>query len=128
MYKKLITITITGILAAQLAGCVTYMGMTASSTPLEGKKIEKNLGPSEGFSDYGYSLLGLWTLTQPDMDIAINDAVATEEGDALINIRWYEVSYYALIFSMNRIVVKGDVIKFAPAEAEKQAGKPAKNR
>ncbi|MDH5719179.1 MAG: hypothetical protein OEZ13_01025 [Spirochaetia bacterium] len=92
--------------------CVTPMGMTASSTPLQEKIIEENRGKAEG-SDSVYSLLFFIPLGYPDIDKAIENAVKSKEGDALINLRWYEKKYEFLIFGKTSIVVTGDVVKFS---------------
>ncbi|MCX8123901.1 MAG: hypothetical protein N3F66_07020 [Spirochaetes bacterium] len=107
-----IAIIITGI--AFLHGCVTPMGMTSSSTPLHNKVIIENLGQAQG-SDWSWSLFGLWSVGRPDMDNAINEAIASKNGDALINVRWYQKHYYFVLFSVTKVIVTGQVIKTAPA-------------
>lgn len=91
-------------------GCVTPMGMTSSSTPLHNRVIVENLGSSEG-TDWSWSLFGLWSVGRPDIDKAINEAIASKNGDTLINVRWYEKSYYFIFFSINKIIVTGQVVK-----------------
>lgn len=96
--------------------------MTASSTPLHNKVIVENLGQSEG-SDWSWSLLGLWSIGRPDIDKAINEAIASKNGDALINVRWYEKHYYFVLFSVNKVIVTGQVIKTAPIALNEPAKK-----
>ncbi|NMB65960.1 MAG: hypothetical protein GYA16_13940 [Spirochaetes bacterium] len=102
-----------------LTGCVTPMGMTASSTPLHNRIIVENLGQAEG-SDWSWSLFGLWSVGRPDMDRAIDEAIASKNGDALINVRWYEKHYYFVLFSITKVIVTGQVIKTAPVETKEQ--------
>lgn len=102
-----------------LTGCVTPMGMTASSTPLHNRIIVENLGQAEG-SDWSWSLFGLWSVGRPDMDRAIHEAIASKNGDALINVRWYEKHYYFVLFSVTKVIVTGQVIKTAPVETKEQ--------
>jgi hypothetical protein len=107
------------ITALALLSCVTPMGMTSSSTPLHNRVIVENLGQAEG-SDWSWSLLGLWSVGMPDMDKAINKAIASKNGDALINVRWYEKHYYFVLFSVTKVIVTGQVIKTAPFETKEQ--------
>ncbi len=105
-----------------LTGCVTPMGMTASSTPLHNRVVVENLGQAEG-SDWSWSLLGLWSMGRPDIDKAINQAIESKNGDALINVRWYEKQYYFVLFSVTKVIVTGQVIKTAPLETKEPAKK-----
>lgn len=102
-----------------MIGCVTPMGMTSSSTPLHNRVMVENLGPAEG-NDWSWSLLGLWSFGMPDMDKAINNAIASKNGDALINVRWYEKHYYFVLFSVTKVIVTGQVIKTEPVETKEQ--------
>lgn len=102
-----------------MTGCVTPMGMTSSSTPLHNRAIVEILGQAEG-SDWSWSLLGLWSVGLPNMDKAINKAIASKNGDALINVRWYEKHYYFVLFSVTKVIVTGQVIKTVPVETKEQ--------
>ncbi|MEW6527838.1 MAG: hypothetical protein AB1444_14370 [Spirochaetota bacterium] len=116
--KKIAPILII-IVTAFFNGCVTPMGMTASSTPLHNRIIVENLGQAEG-SDWSWSIFGLWSVGRPDLDTAIHKAIASKNGDALINVRWYEKQYYFVLFSVTKVVVTGQVIKTAPIETKEQ--------
>lgn len=120
MKKYLLIIII--IAVAFFTGCVTPMGMTASSTPLHNKVIAENLGQAQG-SDWSWSLLGVWSVGRPDIDKAINEAIASKNGDALINVRWYQKHYYFVLFSVTKVIVTGQVIKTAPAQSTQPATK-----
>lgn len=112
--KKIILILLSLFLAALLGSCVSPVGLTSSSTPLQGKIIEENLGASEG-SHGSVAVLGLYSIGRPDIDIAIDEAVKKKGGDALINVRLYESTSYFLLFSYTKVIVKGDVIRFSSA-------------
>lgn len=112
--KKIVIILSSLSLAALLSGCVSPIGLTSSSTPLQGKIIEENLGASEG-SHGSVAVLGLYSIGRPDIDIAIDNAVKKKGGDALINVRLYESTSYFVLFSYTKVIVKGDVVRFSAA-------------
>jgi len=114
------------MLACTFYACVTPMGMTSSSTPLEGKRVASNLGKAEG-RDSAWSVLGLWSIGRPDIDKAIEEAVKSKNGDAIINVRWYEKTYYFVFASYTELIVLGDVIKFEAVEEPEKPEKAEKN-
>jgi len=115
LYMKKITIILSSLsLAVMLGSCVSPIGLTSSSTPLQGKIIEENLGASEG-SHGSVAVLGLYSIGRPDIDIAIDEAVKKKGGDALINVRLYESTSYFVLFSYTKVIVKGDVVRFSSA-------------
>ncbi|PKL37533.1 MAG: hypothetical protein CVV44_14385 [Spirochaetae bacterium HGW-Spirochaetae-1] len=111
-------LTILSLSLTVLTGCVTPMGMTASTTPLQGKEMEM-LGKAEG-SDTVWSVLGVFPVRRVDIDKAIERAVAQKGGHALINVRWYETTYYFILGSVDKLTVTGDVVRFVEP---KPAGK-----
>ena len=98
-------------LVFSLNSCITPRGMTSSSTPLQGKKITENLGKAEGSSG-SISILSLYSIGRPDIDIAIEEAVKSKNGDALINVRMYEKTWFFLLVTYSKVIVEGEVIKF----------------
>jgi hypothetical protein len=112
--KKIIIILSSLSLAVLLGSCVSPIGLTSSSTPLQGKIIEENLGASEG-GHGSVAVLGLYSIGRPDIDIAIDEAVKKKGGDALINVRLYESTSYFVLFSYTKVIVKGEVIRFSSA-------------
>ena len=112
--KKIIIILSSLSLAVLLGSCVSPIGLTSSSTPLQGKIIEENLGASEG-SHGSVAVLGLYSIGRPDIVIAIDEAVKKKGGDALINVRLYESTSYFVLFSYTKVIVKGEVIRFSSA-------------
>lgn len=97
--------------------CITApRGMTSSTTPVAGREYQV-LGKAEG-SAGSLSSVHLvlrqfgWTINRPDIDEAIQNALKAKNGDALINVRWYEKNYYFILFTYTSVVVTGNVIKF----------------
>jgi flavin-binding protein dodecin len=102
-----------------LQSCVTSMGMTSASTPVDGKEMEL-LGKAEGRSPRVFTILSVYQFGRPDFDAAISDAVRQREGDALINVRWYEVTSYFVVVTTHHLVVTGDVVKFKEPPARRK--------
>jgi len=121
--KTIIAICAIAISAA-LSGCsTTPISMAASNTPLQGIQVKENLGKTEG-TNSAVSVLGLFMIGHPDLEIALKAAIKAKEGDALINIRCYESYKYFLIFSLTTVIVEGEAVKFADiAETPAPKGK-----
>lgn len=99
-----------------IAGCTTSpVCVTSSVTPMSGKTVTQNLGKCEG-KDTAYSVLGLFMLGRPDLDLAIKDALSQKGGDTLVNVRCYETLNYFLLFSINTVTVEGEAVKFSADE------------
>jgi len=98
---------------------VTPVGLTSSTTPVQGRVIAENLGPSEG-SDGCFSVMSLFSIGRPDIDQAIQEAVGKKKGDALINVRIYEKTIFMLLVTYTEVIVRGDVIRFAKEEVKKR--------
>lgn len=104
------------VLILIIAGCTTSpVCVTSSVTPMSGKTITQNLGKCEG-KDAAYSVLGLFMLGRPDLDLAIKDALSQKGGDTLVNVRCYETLNYFLLFSINTVTVEGEAVKFSADE------------
>ena len=65
-----------------LAGCVSPMGMTASTSPLEGRKTEI-IGKTGGCSNWAGAVFGLWTVKRADINRGIENALLME-SDVMI--------------------------------------------
>jgi len=110
------TIIYTALLASVLifSSCSTSpICVTSSVTPMQGKIVAENLGKAEG-KDTAFSILGLYMIGRPDLDLAIKSALLSKGGDTLINVSCYETFAYFILFSTNTVKVEGDAIKFAP--------------
>ena len=71
------TILLIAISALLLTGCVSPMGMTSSTTPLDGKEIEV-IGKVGGCSNWAGSVFGLWSVNRADINRAIDNALKME--------------------------------------------------
>jgi opacity protein-like surface antigen len=99
-----------------LVGCATIpQGTAPSASPLiseDGKPRQYQvLARAEGNAGH-FTLFGFIPLGRSDIDAAIHDAVATYQGDNLINVRYYVNSAYYFIGTSTSITVQGDVIKY----------------
>ena len=111
----------TGLL---LSACSTSpVCVTSSLTPLQGETVTENLGECNG-SDTAFSILGIFMLGRPDINLAIQEALDSKKGDTMINVRCYETYGYFLFFSTSTVTVEGDAIKLAePAVTDDKKGK-----
>ena len=114
------------IALAALSGCITPGGITASNVPIQEKKYEV-IGPSDGKSNYSWALFGVWSFGKPDIAVAVQNAVNKKQGDAMINVQWYQQTYYFVFFSLHRVYVIGDVIKFTDGKEENKSDESGKN-
>jgi opacity protein-like surface antigen len=99
-----------------LVGCaIIPQGTAPSASPLvseDGKPKEYQVvGRAEGNAGH-FTLFGFIPLGRSDIDAAIQDAVATYQGDNLINVRYYVNSAFYFVGSSTSITVQGDVIKY----------------
>lgn len=107
---KITIVFITGMLFLCI-GCSTKpVCLTYSITSLDDKVITENLGRVEG-EDRAFAVFDLLMLGAPDIDKAIDKALAVKDCDTLINVRCYEVYRYYILFSTTKIVVQGDAVK-----------------
>ena len=107
------------------SSCITVpITVTSSTTPLHDKKIGENLGKTKG-SDLTGSVFCLWMVRRPDIDKAIERALKKKGGDALINVTCYEESMYFILFSLTKVIVEGEAVKFAK-ETDKSEEKNGK--
>jgi hypothetical protein len=91
----------------------TPISYTASVTPMEGKRIVENLGKTEG-KDSAYSILGVYMIGRPDLDLALKSAIEKKGGDTLINVSCYEIYSWFILFSKTTVSVEGEAVKFIP--------------
>ncbi len=115
--KRIIYFTLIIITVISLNSCITTpVCLTPSNTPLVNREVEANLGPVSGSSGVwsfnGFSILGLWMFGRPDIESAVQNAIAEKEGDALINVRCYETFRYFILFSLSSVTVEGEAVRF----------------
>jgi len=101
--------------------------VTSSVTPMQGKVVAQNLGKVYG-TDTAVSILGLFMIGRPDLDIAIKSALQSKGGDTLINVSCYETWGWFLLFSTTTVKVEGEAIKFAVDEESSKDKKKDKKR
>ncbi len=99
------------------AGCTMVPGGVApSNTPINGRSYTE-LGMADRTDSRVY-LLGVIPVTGANtIRDAINDAIQSKNGDALINVSVESYSQWWIILSRHVTRVQGDVIRFtAPAQ------------
>ncbi len=118
---KKIILTLTAAVIIAFSGCSTApISVASSNTPIQNKIISENLGFAKG--EYTtYSVLSLWMVGRPEIDVAVNQAIALKGGDALINIKIYEKKRFYLIFSTTTVIVEGEAVKLTDPPVEKPA-------
>ena len=104
------------VLAFVFVGCaVVPIGLIDSSTPLQdgdgNQRPYKVLGRSEG-SNGAFSLFGFIPFGRADLEAAMDDAITKLNGDALINVRYWNRGTFAFFGTYSSIEVAGDVIQF----------------
>lgn len=104
------------LVALSLFGCATIpQGTTPAASPLiseDGKqKSYEVLGKAEGSAGH-FTLFGFIPFGRTNIDAAVQEAVAHQQGDNLINVHYYVNSAWYFIGSSTSITVKGDVIKY----------------
>jgi hypothetical protein len=108
-YFKLVPI----LLLLFIVGCSTTFpgGLSDSSSPANYGSYDV-LGTAKG-SSKSTIVLGI-QVSKPDMKAAIDQAVNSLGGDALVNVRWYSktTNWIILPVSTITVTVKGDVIKY----------------
>ncbi|MGL4368424.1 MAG: hypothetical protein ACRCUT_01935 [Spirochaetota bacterium] len=111
--KKTIILILTFAGSVLLSSCTTApICATSSVIPLQGKSVEENMGKTSG-TDSAYSILGLYMIGRPDIDTAIDNALRKKGGDTLINVRCYQTDSYFFLFSITKVTVEGEAVKFA---------------
>ncbi len=94
-------------------GCSSTIpgGLSDSSRPADYGSYEI-LGSAQGISKCT-AIFGIQT-SKPNLKAAINQAVLSLDGDALVNVRWHSKTTYWIILPVSTltVVVNGDVIKY----------------
>lgn len=117
--KNIITITAVILL---LNACTSFHKTGIASEPVSGKTISDNLGDTEG-SDSTFRLLW-FMIGSPDLDSAMKEAKESKNADAVINAEVKETRYSFILFSIDRIKIKGEAVRFsAPSSKDSMKGK-----
>jgi hypothetical protein len=100
---------------AFFTGCISASGGIATSNlPVEGRKYEV-IGPAETTVSWWTLDLGIigLPLADPPVDEAESRLINQNQGDALINLRyWTDRSMFLFIINRHRFHLKADVIRF----------------
>ena len=100
-------------------GCSTTMpgGLSDASAPATYGNYTV-LGPAEGTSK-GTIVFGIQA-SKPDLQQAIEQAVRTRDGDALVHERWYSktTNWVILPVTTVEVIVHGDVVKYTQGGAQ----------
>jgi len=113
-------LSVTALISTLLSSCITTpVSIPESNTPLAGKKISENLGKAEGSSSYAFSVLGFWMIGRPDIEEAVNNAIQSKKGDALINVRCYQTYLWFVLIGLTDVTVEGEAVKFEAIKNEK---------
>ncbi len=108
----LISSVLAGALLLQQSCITTPVTVTSSTTPVHDKKLTANYGKVQG-SHRAWSVFGLWMVGRPDIDIAIQEALKKNGGDALINVTCYETTAWFFFVSSHTVTVEGEAVEFA---------------
>lgn len=121
--KKITIYTAIAAVLFLLSGCSTSpICVTSSVTPMQGKVVAENLGKTDG-TDTAFSVLGLYMVGRPDLELAIKEAVEKKKGDTLVNVSCYETFGWFVLFSTTTVKVEGEAVKFAIQETESKGKK-----
>jgi hypothetical protein len=112
--KLTLPVVLIGLLLL-LAGCTMVPGGIApSNTPINGRTY-KVIGPADRTDSRVY-LLGMLPLTGANtIRDAVEDAIQSRDGDALINVSVESYSQWWVILTRHVTRVQGDVIRFTSA-------------
>lgn len=105
-------IVLAALLAATGFGCAHAPGgITDSTTPIEGRRFLK-LGRAKG-TDSRVMLFGILPVSGSNSTrTALESAVRSRGGDAMIEVTVESYTIYLVLFSKVTTVVEGEVIRF----------------
>jgi len=110
--KSIIVLIFTALSLSVLSGCVMMPGgVAASSTPINGRDYVE-LGRASETDSRVYLLWFLPVTGANTIRDAINEAVDSRNGDALINVTVESYSQWWVLFSRHVTRVEGEVIRF----------------
>jgi len=123
MRDKIKLVMFIAIAAAVFSSCSSTapISYTSSITPMEGKRIVEYLGNTQG-KDSAYSILGIYMIGRPDLDLALRSAIEKKSGDTLINVSCYETYSWYIFFSRTTVTVEGEAVRFVPDNTDRGKG------
>jgi hypothetical protein len=112
MNKRIIiwVLSLTGLI--YLTGCTSPGGLAPSTVPITGKD-SYTVVQADGYAvDSSVAILMMFPVTTCSAYNAMQKAKAKYNADALINVTAENVYNPYLLYSVNKIIVRGDAIKF----------------
>jgi hypothetical protein len=95
-----------------LTGCTSPGGLAPSTVPITGKD-SYTVVQADGYAvDSSVAILMMFPVTTCSAYNAMQKAKAKYNADALINVTAENIYNPYLLYSVNKIVVRGDAIKF----------------
>ncbi len=113
MLKKFIYIFL--VSSGIYSSCITtHAGIATSNIPLNANILDieyiKTDEIEKTWWNFDIGFLG-FPLKEPPIDAAINELIQKNDGDALINIRYFTQKTILLFMTKNSFKIKADVIK-----------------
>lgn len=125
-HTRVALIPAVGALLAALAltGCLSartsVSGLSPSAYELQGKRYQE-LGPAEGQST-SFNLFWILPVTpRVSYQAALENAIAKQKGDNLINVRVWKRREYWVVGTLDYLYVEGTVIKYDDGAPEARA-------
>jgi hypothetical protein len=102
------------LLTAALVSCATSSaGLSTSTVPIADKRY-KVVSPVEGrkyWFTFDIAIIGI-PLGEPPIDQLLEELKKEKEADALINVRYWTDKTILLFFTINRLHISAEAIKF----------------
>ncbi|TGL58806.1 LIC20211 family lipoprotein [Leptospira sarikeiensis] len=114
MKTRIYGLVLSIILSTVLASCATSSaGLATSTVPVADKKY-KVVSPVEGMKywfTFDIAIIGI-PLGEPPIDQLLEELKKEKEADALVNVRYWTDKTILLFFTINRIHISAEAIKF----------------
>ncbi|PJZ76398.1 LIC20211 family lipoprotein [Leptospira neocaledonica] len=114
MKPRIYGLVLSIVLTAVLASCATSSaGLATSTVPVADKKY-KVVSPVEGtkhWFTFDIAIIGI-PLGEPPIDQLLEDLKREKDADALINVRYWTDKTILLFFTINRLHISAEAIKF----------------
>ena len=107
-------LTLSLLLGSTVACVSANGGIAASNIPMEGRQYEV-IGPDETYVSWWSLDLGIIGLPLADPPVAEAESrlIGKNDGDALINLRyWSDRSVFLFFLQRHRFYLKADVVRF----------------
>ena len=123
MKTKLKILSFSLLLLSVFSSCITStICQTPSLSPMQNKTISEDLGQTFG-SDWAVSVLGIYMIGRPDIDLAIEQAKSSKNADTLVDVSCYESYAYFILFSISIVRIEGKAVRLSDNPKPEQKGK-----